>query len=68
MKLEKDDQFDLQYRLGHVSSHSELIAFSKDKVNNMVEYQKVLKECTSNENWNISNSKLQILADHSFNW
>ena len=34
----------------------------------MVEYQKVLKECTSNENWNISNSKLQILADHSFNW
>ena len=68
MKLEKDDQFDLQYRLGHVSSHSAFIAFSKDKVNNMVEYQKVLKECTSNENWNISNSKLQILADHSFNW
>ena len=41
---------------------------SKDKVNNMVEYQKVLKECTSNENWNIANSKLQVLADHSFNW
>jgi hypothetical protein len=41
--------------------------YRKDKVNNVVEYQKVLKECTSNENWNISNTKLQILADHSFN-
>lgn len=41
---------------------------SKDKVGTQVEYQKVLKECTSNENWNISNSKLQIISDHSYNW
>jgi len=32
------------------------------------EYKKILNECTSNENWNISNSKLQVLADHSYNW
>ena len=32
------------------------------------EYKKILKEATSNENWNISNSKLQVLADHTFNW
>jgi uncharacterized protein YpuA (DUF1002 family) len=32
------------------------------------EFKKILKEATSNENWNISNSKLQILADHTFNW
>jgi hypothetical protein len=30
----------------------------KEKVANQVEYQKILKEATSNENWNISNSKL----------
>lgn len=33
-----------------------------------MEYKKILKECTSNENWNISNSKLQVLADHTYNW
>lgn len=33
-----------------------------------VEYKKILKEATSNENWNVSNSKLQILADHTYNW
>jgi epsin len=32
------------------------------------EYKKILKESTSNENWNISNSKLQVLADHTYNW
>jgi epsin len=32
------------------------------------EYKKILKEATSNENWNISNSKLQVLADHTYNW
>lgn len=32
------------------------------------EYKKVLKESTSNENWNVSNSKLQLLADHTYNW
>ena len=33
-----------------------------------VEYKKILKEATSNENWNIANSKLQVLADHTYNW
>ena len=28
----------------------------------------ILDEATSNENWNISNSKLQVLADHTYNW
>ena len=32
------------------------------------EYKAILKEATSNENWNISNSKLQVLADHTYNW
>ena len=32
------------------------------------EFKKILNEATSNENWNISNSKLQILADHTYNW
>lgn len=32
------------------------------------EYKKILKESTSNENWNVSNSKLQVLADHTYNW
>lgn len=41
---------------------------SKDKVQAGTEWQSVLKECTSNENWNVSNTKLQILADHSYNW
>ena len=27
-----------------------------------------MKEATSNENWNVSNSKLQVLADHTYNW
>ena len=40
----------------------------KTKVNNLVEWQNVLHECTSNENWNVSNTKLQLLADHTYNW
>lgn len=46
----------------------------KDKANtktsmfSSAEYKKILQECTSNENWNIANSKLQVLADHSYNW
>lgn len=32
------------------------------------EYKTILNEATSNENWNISNSKLQVLADHTYNW
>jgi epsin len=32
------------------------------------EYKKIMKESTSNENWNVSNSKLQVLADHTYNW
>ncbi len=32
------------------------------------EYKKILTEATSNENWNIANSKLQVLADHTYNW
>ena len=32
------------------------------------EFKAVLNEATSNENWNISNSKLQVLADHTYNW
>ena len=43
--------------------------FSKEKgIFQTQEYKTILKECTSNENWNISNSKLQILADHTYNW
>ena len=34
----------------------------------MPEYRKVLKEATSNENWSVSNTKLQLLADHTYNW
>ena len=30
------------------------------------EIEKILIEATANENWNISNSKLQILADATF--
>jgi hypothetical protein len=75
-KKERNAELNREYRLWHVRTSylvptpSKLIislSFRKDKVNNVVEYQKVLKECTSNENWNISNTKLQILADHSFN-
>ena len=44
----------------------------KDKSAGMVfnqpEYKKILTEATSNENWNIANSKLQVLADHTYNW
>lgn len=32
------------------------------------EFKAILNEATSNENWNISNSKLQVLADHTYNW
>lgn len=31
------------------------------------EIDKILIEATSNENWNIANSKLQILADAAHN-
>ena len=48
--------------------HSRSSFYSKSKVSNIVEYQKVLHECTSNENWNISNTQLQVLADHLYNW
>jgi archaellum component FlaF (FlaF/FlaG flagellin family) len=30
------------------------------------EVEKVLVEATSNENWNLSNSKLQLLADATY--
>lgn len=42
----------------------------KDKTGlfNSPEYKKILTEATSNENWNIANSKLQVLADHTYNW
>ena len=32
------------------------------------EFKSILNESTSNENWNIANSKLQVLADHTYNW
>jgi epsin len=32
------------------------------------EWRAILKESTSCDNWNISNSKLQVLADHTYNW
>lgn len=37
-------------------------------MNTQVEYRKILKESTSNEPWNVSNTKLQVLADHTYNW
>lgn len=40
----------------------------KDQVGTQIEYRKILKESTSNEPWNVSNTKLQVLADHSYNW
>ena len=30
-----------------------------------VHYKSILKESTSNDPWNVSNSKLQVLADHT---
>jgi len=33
-----------------------------------MEYRKILKESTNNESWNISNTKLQVLADATYNW
>ncbi len=32
------------------------------------EVQKVLDEATNSDNWNIANSKLQVLAEHSYDW
>jgi hypothetical protein len=32
------------------------------------EWRAILKESTSSDNWNISNSKLQVIADHTYNW
>lgn len=40
----------------------------KDKVATKSEVVKILNEATNNDNWNISNSKLQILADHTYDW
>jgi epsin len=40
----------------------------KDKVGSKSEVVKILNEATNSDNWNISNSKLQILADHTYDW
>jgi epsin len=37
-------------------------------VNTQVQYRSILKESTSNEAWNVSNTKLQVLADTTYNW
>lgn len=42
--------------------------FSKDQVNDQVQYRAVLMESTSKDPWNVSNTKLQLLADHTYNW
>lgn len=36
------------------------------KLGKKSELDKVLNEATNNDNWNISNSKLQVLADHTY--
>lgn len=30
--------------------------------------QKILDEATNSDNWNVPNSKLQVLADHTYDW
>ena len=40
----------------------------KDQVNEQVQYRAILMESTSKDPWNISNTKLQLLADHTYNW
>jgi epsin len=40
----------------------------KEKVATKSEVVKILNEATNNDNWNISNSKLQVLADHTYDW
>lgn len=40
----------------------------KEKVATKSEVSKILNEATNNDNWNISNSKLQVLADHTYDW
>ena len=40
----------------------------KEKVGGKSEIVKILSEATNNDNWNISNSKLQVLADHTYEW
>ena len=40
----------------------------KEKVGNKSEVVKILNEATNNDNWNISNSKLQVLADHTYDF
>jgi len=40
----------------------------KEKVGNKSELNKLLTEATNNDNWNISNSKLQVLADHTYDF
>ena len=42
--------------------------YSKDQVNEQVQYRAVLMESTSKDPWNVSNTKLQLLADHTYNW
>ena len=50
------------------------LSLRKEKVKDTVvtytaksDVDKILVEATTNENWNIANSKLQTLADASFN-
>lgn len=40
----------------------------KEKVGSKSELNKILAEATNNDNWNISNSKLQVLADHTYDY
>lgn len=40
----------------------------KEKVGKKSEINSILTESTNNDNWNISNTKLQILADHTYDF
>ena len=40
----------------------------KNKVQDQAGYRQILTESTSNEPWHISNTKMQVLADHTHNW
>lgn len=40
----------------------------KEKVSKKSELVKLLNEATNNDNWNISNSKLLIISDHTYDW
>lgn len=54
------------YPPNHLSSFS--FNYSKNQVGTQVEYRKILVESTSKDPWNVSNTKLQVLADHTYNW